>query len=101
MIFGGTTANYHRGVAQGWAWMLTALGIPYQLTRAKTWGKVMHQGIEHKDPKARSIEAARRLWPGQSLLRTPRCTTPDDGIAEALLLAEFGRRVKEATARAS
>jgi hypothetical protein len=34
----------------------------------------------------------RRLFPGVSLRATPRCTTDHDGMAEALLIAEYARR---------
>ena len=44
------------------------------------------------DTKAMSLMAAKRLFPNVSLLATERCTTPHDGIADALLMAEYCRR---------
>ena len=44
-----------------------------------------------KDKKA-SIDKAKELFPEANLKRTPRCRTDSDGIAEALLIAEYGRR---------
>lgn len=46
-----------------------------------------------RDTKAMSILAAHRLFPGVSLLRTDKCKKPDDGMSDALLIAEYGRRV--------
>jgi hypothetical protein len=89
---GGTIANFNRGEAQGWNWLLEALRIPYALVSPRVWQKVMHAGTPGDDPKQRSILAAQRLFPGVSLKRTTRCRTLSDGIAEALLIAEYGRR---------
>lgn len=90
---GGTIANYNRGVASGWAWMLTALGIPYQLVAPQRWQKVMLADIPGSDTKQRSILAAQRLFPGVNLRRTERSRKLSDGLSDALLLAEYGRRV--------
>lgn len=95
--FGGSIASYCRGQSRGFEWMLTALGITFISTRPKTWQAVMHADVQlfNRDPKIKSIEAAKRLWPGQSLYRTPRARKSDDGIAEALLIAEYARRLWE------
>lgn len=42
--------------------------------------------------KAASVQRARQLFPATNLYPTPRSTTPSDGMAEALLIAEWGRR---------
>ena len=90
----GSLAQFNRGVQRGFEWMLVALDVPYQLVPPNTWMKAMHIGTPKGDTKQRSILAAQRLFPGQELRRTQRCRKPDDGIAEALLLAEFGRRTR-------
>jgi len=89
---GGGIANFARGVARGFAWMLTALRIPYQLVSPQTWQREMHTGTMGEDTKQKSIVAAQRLFPGVSLIRTARSKKAHDGFADALLLAEFGRR---------
>ena len=94
---GGSIANYHRGVSRGWEWMLVALEIPYQLVAARTWQKMMHAGTPGGDTKQRSILAAQRLFPKVNLKRTERCRVADHNFAEALLLAEFGRRTHQGT----
>lgn len=89
---GGTIANYNRGVSRGWAWMLTALQIPYELVPPQAWQRVMLAGIPGEDTGQRSILAAKKRWPRVDLRRSERARIDDDGKSDALLLAEFGRR---------
>ncbi len=91
---GGSIANYHRGVARGWEWMLAGMGIACQPVRPVDWKRTMLAGTPKGDTKQRSVIAAHRLFPTLSLKRSERCHKDDDGIAEALLLAEFGRRTR-------
>ena len=88
----GSLAQFNRGVSTGWLWMLTALRIPYQVVSPQNWQKIMLLGTPGEDTKQRSIMAAKRLFPEVSLKRTERSRKDDDGISDALLLAEFGRR---------
>lgn len=91
---GGSIANFNRGMGRaGWEWLLTALKVPHQLVAPQTWQKAMHLGAPGADTKQRSIIAAHRLFPDVSLTRGGRATKDLDGKAEALLLAEFGRRI--------
>jgi len=91
---GGIITNFQRGyglaLLEG---MLTGMGIPYQLVLPRAWQKVMLAGTSGKDTKQKSIIAAQRLFPGQSLKRTEKCRKPDSGYSDALLLAAFGMRV--------
>lgn len=75
-----------------WRGLLSGLGIPYEIVTARRWQKLMH-GVASGDPKGRSIMACKRLFPTVSLLKSDRCRTPHDGIADALLIAEYGRRI--------
>ncbi len=68
--------------------LLTAFRIPYELVRPQRWKKEFGCTSD----KNTSIAVAQRLFPGVDLRRTPKCTKPHDGISEALLLAEWGRR---------
>lgn len=88
----GSLAQFQRGVSRGWSWMLTALGLPHELVHPRTWMAEMHRGLPGGDTKARSVLAAKRLFPRVNLKRTPRSKKDDDGFAEALLIAEYGRR---------
>ena len=67
--------------------LLEANGIPYELVTPKKWQKEF--GVTDKNS---SIEVCKRLFPGVSLRRTERCRKDDDGLAEALLMAEYARR---------
>jgi len=71
--------------------ILTTLKIPYTLVPPQTWSKVMHAGTTSADAKARSLEAARRLFPQVQFIR-PKCKKPDSGYIDAILIAEYGRR---------
>ena len=77
----GKNAGYIEGV-------LTALGIRYQLVVPRRWKAEF--GLTGS--KADSIEVCRRLFPGVSLRASERCRKDSDGMAEALLMAEFARR---------
>lgn len=74
------------GFIQG---LLKSLRIPFDLVRPQTWKSAM--GC--KSDKTTSIEVCKRLFPNVSLKRTEKCKVDDDGLAESLLLAEFGRRL--------
>ena len=68
--------------------VLKACAIPYQLVPPQTWKKEFSLTSD----KARSIEVCQSLFPNVSLLATDRSRKPHDGIAEALLMAEYARR---------
>ena len=76
--------NY--GYIQG---LLTAHRIPYQLVRPQAWKREF--GCTRD--KNTSIAVCKRLFPGVNLKRTERCKKEHDGMAEALLMAEYGRRI--------
>lgn len=77
----GKSAGFIEGV-------LTALCIPYQLVTPQRWKKefTLHHSKED------SITVCKRLFPGVDLLPTNRCRKESDGMAEALLMAEYARR---------
>lgn len=85
----GVTSMFHFGENFGYIkGLLEANGIPYELVRPQKWKKEF--GIT--GDKNSSIEVCKRLFPGVSLRRTDRCRKDDDGMAEALLMAEYARR---------
>jgi hypothetical protein len=90
---GGVIANYNRGVATHLViGLLAGLGIPYTPVLPQVWQREMLADVPGADTKAKSVWLARRLFPSCSLLATPRSRKPHDGLADALLLAEWGRR---------
>lgn len=84
----GSVSNYSTGF--GFGCILTALDalrIPYEEVTPQTWQK--HYAIK-KDTKGQSCAVAEKLFPGVGL-RGAR-GAPKDGRADALLIAEYGRR---------
>lgn len=77
----GQNFGYIRG-------LLEAFRIPYELVRPQKWKKV----YSITGDKNSAIAVCRRLFPAVPLHRTERCRTDDDGMAEALLMAEYARR---------
>ena len=75
---------------QSFGWILGALDaseISYQLIEPRRWKAEFGLNSD----KTRSIEVAKQLFPAAYLI--PKgCRTPHDGIAEALLMAEYARR---------
>jgi hypothetical protein len=83
--------GHHNGFIEG---ILVGLGVRHMLFKPQVWQKVMHLGADSKlELKARSLQVCQRIFPGVSLLPTPKCRKPSDGMAEALLIAEYGRRM--------
>lgn len=76
-----------------WRGILTGLRIPYVVVPPQTWQKEMLAGMPKGDTKTSGILVAQRLWPDEPFRRTERCTTPHDGMTDAALIAEFGRRM--------
>lgn len=68
--------------------LLQAFDIPYQLVPPQTWKKEFCVTSD----KNTSIEVCRKLFPHVSLLPTVRSRKPSDGMAEAVLMAEYARR---------
>lgn len=68
---------------------LMALQIPFQEVTPMTWKKEFSLV---KQDKSVSIKRCKELFPGVSLVPTARSTKESDGMAEALLICEYGRR---------
>lgn len=67
-------------------------GYSCTIVPARTWQRTMFAGLgKVQDTKAASILVAKRLFPGVDL-RPGQCRKDQNGLSDALLLAEFGRR---------
>lgn len=89
----GGVSMFNFGVGYGLIrGMLVAGRVPYTIVRPQEWQKEMLQGESKDDTKAASILVAKRMFPGISLKRTDRCRKDCDGMSDALLIAEYGRR---------
>lgn len=77
--------------------LLVAFAIPYTIVRAQTWQREfwkrpqLANGVEF-DNKGAALAASRRIWPGEDWTKSERAKNPHDGIVDAALLAEWGRR---------
>jgi len=70
--------------------ILTALHCEIIEPTPQAWKKIMLTGTDKG--KSASIQVAENLFPDVRLV-LPRCRKAHDGMAEAMLLAEYGRRV--------
>lgn len=77
----GQSVGYIKGV-------LESFKIPYQEITPQKWKREF--GLSSK--KAASVEVCNKLFPEVDLLATPKSKKPHDGMAEALLMAEYARR---------
>lgn len=85
----GVTSMFNFGVNFGYIrGLLEAFKVPYELVRPQKWKKE----FSITGDKNSSIEVCKRLFPGVCLRRTEKCRKDDDGMAEALLMAEYARR---------
>ena len=88
----GVASTFRFGYGFGlWMGVLAALRIPHQAVAPQAWKRVVLAGTA-KD-KAAAIAFAARRHPDVSLLATPRSRVPHDGLADAVCLAEYGRRL--------
>ncbi len=86
----GVTSMFSFGQSYGFILgVLTAFGIGYQLVPPTLWKREF--GLLHTEKQA-SVDVAKRLFPGVSLLPTERCRKESDGMSDALLICEYARR---------
>lgn len=108
----GVTSMFSTGYGYGILRMaLVALRVPWTLVGSQQWQKVMLAGLPKPPPriakkgknagkevkqKASQILGplvCARLWPDWDTRATLRSSKPHTGITDALLIAEFGRRL--------
>jgi len=86
----GVTSAFRYGMGFGLILgALEALSVPYRLVTPQQWKKLVLEGTA-KDKDA-AIAFVRRAYPGVSLV-LPRCRVAHDGMADALCIADYGRR---------
>lgn len=107
------TSTFNFGFSKGLLFgLLIAHRIPYVLVAPKDWQsgvwinadkeyttqkqKLKNGGektVRKVDTKQTSYNAALRLFPDVDFRKSARCTKPHDGKVDALLMAEYGRRM--------
>jgi crossover junction endodeoxyribonuclease RuvC len=84
----GVTSMFSFGMSTGIIHgVLGALQIPRYMVTPQAWKKIVLAGT--KKDKDAAIAFCRMAYPSASLLPTPRCYKPNDGMAEALCLAHY------------
>ena len=85
----GVTSMFNFGKSFGYILgVLDACSIETKLVSPQKWKKEFNLDSD----KQKSIDTAKKLFPDVNLFRTNRCKKEHDGMAEALLIAEYGRR---------
>ncbi len=70
--------------------------IPVVYIDPPKWSKEIHAGIDRRlKPKEKSLLALQQLFPKEDMRATPRAKKPHDGLVDALLIAEYGRREQD------
>lgn len=93
----GVTSMFTFG--QGFGFLLgvlCALKIPYSTVTPHRWQKKMHTGIPGKgtlDAKKRSLLVVRQNYPDAEIV-PQGCRVPHDGLVDAILIADYGRRTE-------
>ena len=89
----GVASTFKFGMGYGFIrGLLAGLGVPTVLVSPQTWKKVMLAGENKDDQKTAAVAVASRLWPNVDFRPSSKCRKPSDGMAEAALIAEYGRR---------
>ena len=73
--------------------LVVALKMPYSIVHSRTWQKEMFRDISSDNTKQASAIIAKQLYPEQSFLATEISKKIHDGLTDALLIAEYGRRL--------
>jgi len=86
--------NYGRGFA-ALEIAISEAGKPVTYVEPSKWHKAILDGIDTRlKPKERSLIGVKRLFPRIwiTIPATPKSKRPHDGMVDALLIAEYGRR---------
>jgi hypothetical protein len=98
-VFSGSgSAQSNKTSAINWGRLyerILAAGIGIETVRASKWKSRIGVSVPKgstKQKKEAAITKAKELFPGVSLKRSDACKVDHDGLAEALLILEFGKR---------
>lgn len=91
----GVSSMFKMGLACGAIEaMVAAFNIPYSKITPQSWNKAMHEGLNKEiKTKDRSLIVYKRAYSGVDLFNGPRSGKPHEGVLDALLIAEHGRRI--------
>lgn len=91
----GGVSNFNYGYGNGiLVAVLTVCGYDFDLVAPKTWTAVIHEPVSFvKDAKQKSKMIAFEMNPEEIYLAGKRSKVPHEGIIDAYLIAEYGRKV--------
>ena len=72
--------------------LCVGLDVPYHIIRPREWQKEMFTGLPKGNTKDHSKLIAQRLFPHITFKKSDRCINIHDGMTDAILIAEYGRR---------
>jgi hypothetical protein len=72
--------------------MVEIMGLKLVRITPAQWQKPMLKCKKKEETKPVALQLARSLWPKLDLRSNERCRVANDGIVDALLIAEFARR---------
>ena len=72
--------------------LLCGLDITTKIVHAKTWQKEFFERDKSKTTKEQALEEIKEIYPRIDLFASERSTKEHDGIVDAVLIAEYGRR---------
>jgi len=89
----GATSVFSTGCGYGFIrGLVYGLGFTPEIVHPKTWQKEFFKRDTSKTTKEQALEPVKILFPDTDLYATERSKKPHDGIVDALLIAEWGRR---------
>ena len=90
----GLSSTLQTGKGFGiWLGLLSGLNIPHQIVSPLQWQNFHFKGLSKRlDTKEMSVVIAKRLFPSTDFLRSSLSRKPADGLTDATLIADFGRR---------
>ena len=89
----GVTSSFTNGEGYGlMQGIVVTMGWPMECPHPRTWQAVMARDVPGSDPKARSIEAAGRLFPRVDLRPSEPLCKPSHNKSDSLLIAAWAAR---------
>lgn len=68
------------------------LYVQLQIIPPQSWTAELHKGADGDGPKAKSLCVAKNLWPWEKFTYTEKQVKAQDGLVDAMLIAEYLRR---------
>lgn len=89
----GVTGMFNYGIQNGMLRGLChGLGLPYTLVHPQSWQRAMLGAFAKGESKAAAAVRVSQLWPSLDFRASERCKKAHEGMVDAALIAEHGRR---------